>query len=158
MDHFSVTPCPGRRTLIREASYTRCPKRFPIGPAGPRVQADDVATLDFATFNLQPSSQTLPVFPPQMSSGPESPGTGLGSVGKEPQGHDAEHRLLTHTAFQGLGGFLLDECLEGSGKMRIYFREGHQPWVKGLPPSTQSNQLRIMFFLTSIFLARSVLG
>lgn len=158
MDHFSMTPCQGRRTPTREASYTQCPNRFPIGPPGPRMQAGEVATIDFATFSLQPSSQTLPVFPTQMSSGPESPGAGRGSVGKEPQGHDAEHSLLTHTAIQDLSGFLLDECLEGSGKMRIYLREGHQLWAEGLPPSTQSDQLRVMFFLTSIFLARSVLG
>lgn len=137
MDHFSVTPCQGGGTLTKETSYTRYPNRFPIGPPGPRMQADEVATIDFATFSLQPSSQTLPIFPTQMSSGPESPGAGRGSVGKEPQGHDAEHGSLTHSAIQGIGRFLPDECLEGSGKIRIYLREGHQSWVEGLPPSTQ---------------------
>lgn len=43
-------------------------------------------------------------------------------MGEQPQGHDAEHGLLTHTTVQDLSGFFQDECLERPGKRRIYLR------------------------------------
>lgn len=55
------------RTLIREASYTR----FPKGCPDPRMQADERATIDSATFMLQSSSQVLLVLPTHMFSGSE---------------------------------------------------------------------------------------
>lgn len=122
-----MIPCQDRRSLSKEASYNRCLNRFPKGVPGPRMQADEVATIDFVIFSLQLSSQTCPVFPTQMFLGPESLGAGRGSVGKEPQGHDAEHGLLTHTTVQGLDGFFQDECLEEPGKVRIYLREVTSP-------------------------------
>lgn len=69
-------------------------------------------------------------------------------MGKEPQGHDAEHGLLTHITIQDLCGFFHDECLEGPEKNENLPQRGIPASGLGLSPLTQSNQLRVTFFLT----------
>ena len=59
----------------------------------------------------QPKTQVpkLCLSPPTpMFSASETQGSEEETARKEPQGHDAEHGLLTHVADQDLGGFFKD--------------------------------------------------